>query len=299
MLRTKLSILSFGLAASLLLLSPLPCQAPSDEPEVVSLLGARFYAHNDEKGAIAAARQKVDTEPKNIGNILALGKAYADLWRYKDAIAAYTRGIEIDPDNAMLYRHRGHRYISLRRFREAVKDLEKAARLNDRNFDIWYHLGLAHYLLGDFSRAIRAYQSCLKVVDDTAREGKPQTDDSLVAVADWLYMSYRRAGKTAQAAKLLDRIHTQMNVKENTSYYHRLLFYKGRKKQADLLITENATDLDIATRGYGVANWHYYSGRRQQGRELFEMIVFSKHWPAFGFIAAEVDLAREKGLARR
>jgi len=270
---------------------PALSQAPSEKPEIRSLLGKPLHAQQDEKGTIAAARQKLEAEPRNIDHLLALGKTYADLWRYNDAIAVYTRGIEIEPENAMLYRHRGHRYISTRRFKEAVVDLEKAARLNDKNFDIWYHLGLAHYLLGDFGRAVRAYESCLEVVRDASRGEKSQTDDSFVAVADWLYMYYRRAGKKSEADRLLERVRPDMNVKENLSYFHRLLLYKGLKKEEELLDLANASDLDIATRGYGVANWNFYSGRKDRAREIFLKIVSGKHWPAFGFIAAEVELA--------
>ncbi len=285
-----------SLAFSLGLLGTLPSAAvqttAGPQPEVVSLLGTKFYAQPDEKGVVAAAIEKLRADPKNIDNILALGKAQADVWRYHDAIETYSRGIELFSENAMLYRHRGHRFISTRQFGKAVEDLEKAARLNEENFDIWYHLGLAYYLQGDFGRAARAYESCYKVVNDPARGEKSQSDDSLVAISDWLYMTYRRARRDADAAKILERITSQMNVKENTSYYHRLLFYKGLKKEEELLNLEKATDLEIATLGYGVSNWHLYSGHKTKAKELFQRIVSGKYWPAFGFIASEVELAR-------
>jgi hypothetical protein len=85
-----------------------------------------------------------------------------------------------------------------------------------------------------------------------------------------------------------------MQVKENKSYYDRLLFYKGLKKEEDLVNVEKATDLEIATVGYGVANWHLYNGNRAKAEEYFRKIVSGKYWPAFGFIAAEAELARKK-----
>lgn len=267
-----------------------------EKPEVVSLLGAKLYARPDEKGAAKAALEKLSEDPKNIDNIIALGKAQADIWRYHDAIETYTRGIQLAPENALLYRHRGHRYISTRQFRKATDDLQKAATLDGKSFDIWYHLGLAYYLQGEFRRAARAYESCLKVVADPARGEKAQTDDSLVAIADWLYMTYRRAKREGDAASLLQRITPELNVKENKDYFHRLLFYKGLKSEEDVVNVEHAKDKDLAmaTLGYGVANWHSYNGQKEKARELFREIVSGKHWPAFGFIAAEAELARKK-----
>src|ERR1044072_5231713 len=145
--------------------SLLAAMAAAQSPEVVSPLGAKFYAQADEKGAVAEAEKKLAADPRNVDLIIELGRAQASVWRYRDAIATYTRGMEIDPQNAMLYRHRGHRYISTRQFDKAVVDLERAAKLNDKNFDIWYHLGLAYYLKGQFDKAATAYERCRAVAE--------------------------------------------------------------------------------------------------------------------------------------
>ena len=99
-----------GLAGAVLLMLSIFCQAQTQsEPEVVSPLGAKFYSQADEKGQVAEAEKKLASDPKNIELIIALGRAQAAVWRYRDAISTFTRGIEMDPGNAMLYRHRGHR----------------------------------------------------------------------------------------------------------------------------------------------------------------------------------------------
>ena len=102
----------------------------------------------------------------------------------------------------------------------------RAAQLNERDFDIWYHLGLAYYLKGEFSQAEEPYRKCY----DIALESR--NDDSIVAISDWLYMTLRRQGKKAEAARLLERINPEMAIKENKSYFDRLLFYKGVKKES-------------------------------------------------------------------
>jgi tetratricopeptide (TPR) repeat protein len=283
-------LLLLALLGSLVLSQPGAAQtAPSaTKPEIVSLLGVKHYAQADEKGEIATAEQKLATDPKNIALLIALGRAQANAWQYQAAIATYSRGLKLAPDNAMLYRHRGHRFISTRRFDNALVDLAKASRLKSDDFDIWYHLGLAFYLKGQFDRAAQAYEKCRAAAE---KAGK---DDSIIAVSDWLYMTYRRLGQTDEAAKVLERITPQMKVEENKSYFDRLLFYKGLKKEEELINIEKATDLEIATVGYGLGNWHLYNGDKAKAEMYFQRVVKGKYWPAFGFIAAEAELARGK-----
>lgn len=253
-------------------------------PEVVSPFGAKFYAQPDEKNVIAEAQKKLEADPQNTELLIALGRAQGSLWRFRDAIATYTQGIELEPQNAMLYRHRGHRFISMRQFNNAIVDLEKAAKLNDKNFDIWYHLGLAYYLKGNFDKAAAAYEKCLAVAEK---------DDSVIAVSDWLYMTYRRMNKKAEAARVLERITPTMKVEDNKSYFDRLLMYKGLKKEADIY-TDKLGDLELATVGYGIGNWHLYNGDKAKAKEIFQRVIAGKYWAAFGFIAAETELARQK-----
>jgi len=268
-----------------------------NKPEVVSPLGVKHYAQPDDKGEITKAREKLAPDPSNVESIIALGRAQANAWRYNDAIETYTQGVKVAPANALLYRHRGHRYISTRQFDKAVADLQRASELKGDDFDIWYHLGLAHYLKGEFTKASVAYERCYAVAEknrteaETNKEGR---DDSFIAISDWLYMTYRRIKKNAEAVRMLEKITPQMQVKENRSYYDRLLFYKGLKKEEELVNVENATDLEIATVGYGIGNWHLYNGNQAKAEEYFRRIVSGKYWPAFGFIAAEAELARKK-----
>lgn len=270
--------------------------AQETKPELISPLGARLFAQPENRTEVEAARLKLSADPKNIDLAIALGRAQAATWHYNAAIETYSKAIKIAPNDARLYRHRGHRYISIRRFDKAVRDLEKAAKLDDSDFDIWYHLGLAHYLRGDFSKAAAAYQKCYAVAEANREKtpaGAEGRDDSLIAISDWLYMTLRRMKNEVGAAKILERIAPGMKVKENTSYYDRLLMYKGLKTEADLLNVEKATDLEIATVGYGIGNWHLYNGDRAKAETFFRKIVSGKYWPAFGFIAAESELSRK------
>jgi tetratricopeptide (TPR) repeat protein len=262
------------------------------KPEVVSLLGRKLYAvpaEGEELAKLQAnleeAIRAVEADPDNPESFIAYGRALAGLWRYHEAIEVYSKGITAHPGEAMLYRHRGHRYISIRDFDKAASDLAKAAALNEKDFDIWYHLGLAHYLRGEFDEARAAYESCLKVAAD---------DDAKIAVSNWLYATLRRLNRKDDAAKLLGGISAEMKVEENMSYLNLLLFFKGLKTEEGVLTWAANSELDAATVGYGIGCWHLYSGQKEKARGFFEKIVTGRYWPAFGFIAAEAELARMK-----
>jgi tetratricopeptide (TPR) repeat protein len=268
---------------------------PDQEPEVISLLGRKLYAEpatgerlaqlEDELKQAAVA---LEANPHDPERIILYGRRLAYLWRYNEAIDVYTRGLASFPDNAMFYRHRGHRHISTRRFEQAVADLTRASELNQDDFDIWYHLGLAHYLRGEFESALRAYRSCRRTAQD---------DDSIIAVSHWLYMTLRRLQREDEASEVLGEIRAGMAVEENQSYHELLLFYKSERSRNEILTLTEASDLDLATLGYGVGNWYLYNGDPEKAATMFKRIVEVAYWPAFGFIAAEVELYRmQKGI---
>ena len=279
--------------------------------ECVSLLGRPLHAHTGStqtqklKADLAAARGALAEDPTDPERIVWVGRRLGYLWRIHDAIDVFTQGMKAHPDYAPLYRHRGHRYISLRRFDEAIADLERAATLiegkpdeieldgmpNARNipltttaFNVWYHMGLAHYLKGDFEAALSAYRKTMTFAK--------RYDDNVVATTDWMYMTLRNLGRDTEAAALLQAITPKMEIIENQAYHRRLLMYKGLVSPDTLLDLEHATDLDLATLGYGVGNWYLLNGQKNKAREIFERATNGPYWPAFGFIAAEVDLAR-------
>ncbi len=263
-----------------------------EKPEIISLLGKEHFAHPAEgealvqlKTDLADAWAALQAKPDDPENVIMYGRRLAYLWRYHEAIDVYSGGIKNFPDLPMLYRHRGHRYISIRKFDKAVQDLSKAAELNSQDFDIWYHLGLAFFLKGDFEKALTAYESCLGVSED---------DESKVAVSHWMYMTLRRLERLDDALEVLNNIITGLDVEENQSYYDLLNFYKGQKSVEDIFNIEEATNLALATIGYGIGCWYLYNNDEATAKTYFEKIVETKHWPGFGFIAAEAELFRMK-----
>jgi hypothetical protein len=51
-------------------------------------------------------------------------------------------------------------------------------------------------------------------------------------------------------------------------------------------------DVQLATLAYGLGNWYLLRGDKGQARKWFERSTQSGGWPAFGFIASEVELRR-------
>ncbi|HNT48952.1 MAG TPA: hypothetical protein PKK67_00085 [Cyclobacteriaceae bacterium] len=287
-----------------------PEQAAAEAAEVYSLLGLEYYAPTEANAKLdsnlAVAQKNFDADPSE-ENYIWLGRRLAYKVNYNRAIEVFSQGIEEYPNSYKLYRHRGHRYLSQRKFDAAIADFIKAAELmpalpleiepdgmpnkinkplSTTQFNVWYHLGLGYYLKGDFENAEQAYLKCMDVSDN---------DDLIAATADWLYMTYRRQGKTEAATKLLERITDTMTIIENDSYFKRLNMYKGILPVDSVLnVSSTASDADLAlaTQGYGVGNWYLYNGDTAQATSVFERVIGGKHFSAFGFIAAEADLAR-------
>jgi tetratricopeptide (TPR) repeat protein len=246
----------------------------------------------DEKGLVAAAQAKTDADPHNVELWLALGNAQATVWRMTDSIASYTKGLAIDPDHVGLLLNRGHRYVSVGKYDLALKDLHAAneqihpepltSELNDA-FEISYHIGIAHYMQGDFAKSAAAWDRCR----DLAR-----TDDQRASSSDWSYMTYRRGKRDKEAAAILEKVQPDWKITGNPSYFHRLLFYKGLKKESELL-DDKSESVAVATVSYGIGNWYLYNGDAAKARPYFEKAIASKAWATWGYIGSAIELKRK------
>ncbi len=296
---SSFSILALALAVA--------CAESAPEPEAISLLGEPLYPLEDTTGAIARADSALAEAPDNVNRLIAAGRERRNFWHYNEAIELYSRAMELAPDDWRPYRFRGHRFISTRRFDQAIQDLERARELAPHNFDVAYHLGLAYYLAGRFDDAADEYARCMDLAHDADALALQQSgdlgadfrscmeiaaaDDTRVAIAEWRYRALRRDGRHAEAADLLETITPDMDIRDNVAYYADLLFYKGLRTEDQLLVPDHP-DFRLETVGYGIANWYLVEGDTARALELLEEIAAHPHWPGFGRIAAEADLAR-------
>lgn len=187
--------------------------------------------------------------------------------------------------------------------------------------NIYYHLGLAYYLQGDFHEAIMTYANCLWWC---------RNDDMRVATLYWLHLSAKRDGDEALAASVLEQASKSMNLLENEDYYSLLKLFKGEVTESEILAAirpggsasgtigeaapefaakskirrgggrvdsqptlESTPGLSDTTLAYGIAMYHSLNGDTQTAEAMFQDILATGYWPAFGYIAAEAELARK------
>lgn len=310
-------LLAFSLFANLSCTEPAQSPDPpiaSIEAEANALDGSPLFPPKESAASkarkdslLAIAKQDFEKNQNVLNHHIWLGRRTAYLSKYQESIKIYSAGLEKFPNSPELYRHRGHRYISIRQFDKAIADFEKAAALaidrpleiepdgipnslniplSNLHFNIWYHWALAWYLKGNFEKAAKLYEECLSY---------SVNPDLLCATSDWLYMTYKRQGEQEKAASILETISKDMEIIENHSYHKRLLFYKGLIPAEDLLHLESMKpedQLDIVTQGYGVGNWYLYNNDQEKAKNIFNKMLTTSYWPAFGYIAAEADLQR-------
>jgi tetratricopeptide (TPR) repeat protein len=297
------------LAAVFLTLTALPGVAqtvtPPEGAQALSLFGQPLAATTPGQATLARlaeAQRAYDADPGDADNIIWLGRRSAYAGDFRRAIALFSEGIERFPADPRFYRHRGHRYISVREFDRAIGDLLRAAVLmhgtpprtepdglpNSLNIpltttqgNVWYHLGLAYYLKQDWPLALAAFRNGYDMGGN---------DDNLVSTGHWIYMILRRMGDVEGAARALDAIHGDMTIIENTSYHQLCMLYKGELTIEDIGQVDSDSPSDAAL-AYGLANYYYYNGDRERSDAILQAIVDGPGWSAFGYIAAEADLA--------
>jgi tetratricopeptide (TPR) repeat protein len=259
------------------------------QPQYRSAARVEYFAQ-PATGGVAHAESLSAADPRNVDLLIELGKQQAAIRQYREAIQTFTRGIRIAPDNPLLYRWRGHRYISIREFDRAIADLVNGNSRDTTNYAIWYHLGVAHYLRGEFDSAAVAFAHAKP-------RAPPEEPAERMGSYDWLWMSLMRAGRPAEAAASIADLTDEELIRSGIPYAERLRLYRGFTDAEHALGPGDSTDVNIATVSYGVGNWYLLRGDTTNARRWFQRSVASGGWPAFGFIASEVDL-RRVGAAR-
>ncbi len=266
------------------------------------------------------AEQELAASPDSAEALIWLGRRTAYLGRYQEALDIFTDGVDRFPDDARFLRHRGHRYLSTRKIAEAVADFESAYELvrgtedqiepdgmpNARGIptstlhsNIRYHLGLGYVLLGDFASALPFYE------EDVQLASNP---DMRIASTYWLYLTLRRGNQDERAQAVLAAVDPNLEIIENHDYHRLLLYFRGDLSREQLLgedaatgaadggvdgaATETLPGLKSATLSYGVATFDLVNERVEAARALYRQILDGPQWSAFGYLAAEAELAR-------
>ena len=311
-------------AASLLALAPacisteawLEADAAASPPadvQAVSLRGEPLRpppmspeAAAERRAQLAEARAASYEHPAEA--LLWIGRRLAYLGRFREAMDVFRGGHAAYPRDARFLRHLGHRQITVREFAAAEATLERAAELvrgrpdqvepdgqpNARGIplstlqsNIHYHLGLARFLQADYEGALAAYDDYRRVSSD---------HDGEVAIDHWTWMALRRLGRDAEAAAAVADVRADWDIVENAGYHRLCLLYRGEVSADDLMgeLRGSGEDpaVDDATLGFGLGNYLWVHGRRAEARAVWERVLAGDAWHAFGYIAAEADLAR-------
>jgi hypothetical protein len=83
---------------------------------------------------------------------------------------------------------------------------------------------------------------------------------------------------------------------EDPSYLALLLLFRGELRPFEVLDAVEPGSVAFCTRANGVACWHLLHGERDAAEELWQKVLESPQWAAFGCLAAEAELA---GLGAR
>jgi len=273
---------------------------PLHRPEVTGETLVLYQAN------LEVAMDEREASPDDPDAWIWVGRRLAYLGRYNEAIDLFAEGFDRWREDPRFLRHRGHRLITTRRLDEAESDLEGAQIIVDLSgladevepdglpnargipvstlhSNIRYHLALARYLKADFEAAEVTW------AQDVAAAVNP---DMVVASSYWLWLTRMRLDRSAEAQQLLAGIDAEMDIIENTAYHRLLLLFKGELTEDDILGSGDDA-LQNTTTAYGVGAWHLVNGRTDRAFEIFEGIVEGDGpWAAFGYIAAEAELAR-------
>src|SRR5262245_11370200 len=271
-------------AMIIVMLVTLLAQAPSDAIKAFEEGKAAFTKAENDK-ALAAFERAIALDPKNAEYHYARCRTLPRLQRHQEAIASCTTALELRPNDPETLIERGHYYLNLRQVDRALADLERVEAMKNDDYALWYHLALGRYLNGDFARAAATYDHCVRTANTPANQ---------VSCKAWQYLALRRAGRDADAGKLLDTF-TLDPKQEVNAYVDRLLLFKGEKTEADAAKRMEQDALQLPTAAYGIGMWHLLNGRDAKAREYFEKASAPPAQPsAFGAVASDVELKRMK-----
>lgn len=280
----------------------------TEQPQTTSLLGKPLYAsvaRTDQDEAalekkVADAKAAWEADPEDVQKYMLYALAIDATHEYRQGIELYEQGIERWPEEPMLYCHLGHRLLNMREFDRGLEYLNKADGMLPDSTDVLYHKGLAYYMKGEFEQALAAFEHCNRVTSD---EGNVQPTSSVKLVAraeiirmgnaDWIYTTLSRLGRFDEAAAILDTVNPDLETSGNMIFYMtRVLFYQGVLSEEEVLARFAKLGRGAHSMGYGLGAHFLARGDKEKAKAYFEDVITGTMWPAWAFIASEVELAR-------
>ncbi len=273
--------------------------------QAYSLTGKPLYSNTSNVKSLAKSDSLIrliqSKLPLSENDYIEIGRQLVATTRYKEAVENYTNGLNQFPNSFKLLRLRGHRYLTLRKLDLAGIDLLKARKLIKAQPDSWevdaegkktdtyqhqieYHLGVYYFLNKSYKEAVATFEKSLKEAHQA---------NEIVGTTDWLYNAYQRNGEKNKAEQLLTTITLDFKTDQDQAYFRRVMLYKGVIKPNELVneaLPIEKMSIQEVTKLYGLANWYGFQGNKQKAKELYAKITQSTSWPAFAYLASEIEL---------
>ncbi len=112
---------------------------------------------------LAAAMEKVQQDPNNADNQVALGWAYYRKGDYNQALARYSKAIELNDKHYTAQFNLGLTYMKIEKWDRAVSAFERAVSIVPKSYQAHWQLGLAHTKQGKMEEAAQELETALRL----------------------------------------------------------------------------------------------------------------------------------------
>lgn len=116
------------------------------------------------KKELAALKQAVDQDPRNVAALGRLGNLYMDAGMFDKAVDYYKRALEVEPGNADLRTDMGTCLRQMGRIDEALVQFRQSVAGDPKHWKGWFNLGIVHlYDLGEYENAEESFAKALEL----------------------------------------------------------------------------------------------------------------------------------------
>jgi Tfp pilus assembly protein PilF len=224
--------------------------------------------------AIAAYKQAANLDPNYLSAYMNLGIFYGTTQRFAESAEAFQQALRLEPNNVSALNGLGIAQFRLGQREEGIQTLKQALKINPRFVDGHLNLARWYHGMGQYKEAAAAFTEVTRIVPKWPQAYFERSQDNFylglhdaaasdartfLELTDWhsdraQYMvifaniSYRRAGKTAEAKEVLDIAAKRSN---NGSWPYPVISYLRGELTADQLISLAGGSNDRLTEAHG------------------------------------------------
>jgi cytochrome c-type biogenesis protein CcmH/NrfG len=117
---------------------------------------------------VALYIRQLDRNPRDVGTLTALGKAYLRLQRPRDAIPVLRQAVKLDPLHTDARAHLGVAFGITGKYDESLAELRRAVADNPDHSLSWINLGATLAAAGQTAEAAEAYREAIRLQPDSS-----------------------------------------------------------------------------------------------------------------------------------